>query len=257
MHPGRDDPFAPLIEPDRTPVGESGFRFRCHPGVPCYTDCCRRLTLFLYPYDVLRLRRALGMHSADFMHRYTRIGPGSHPYFPGVLLDMREDEERTCPFLGPQGCQVYRDRPSSCRYYPLERGVERLAAGKGLRAHYFLTHHPYCRGHEETHRYTIREWELDQDLLEYNTMNDLWAEVDAFFATNPWRGEGKAGPLQQLAFMVCFNIDGFRSYAQQHRLLAASGLDRKTRRKIERGDDTELLKFGFAWIRRVLDRGRS
>ena len=82
-------------------------------------------------------------------------------------------------------------------------------------------------------------------------MNDLWAEVDAFFATNPWLGEGKAGPRQQLAFMTCYNIDDFRAYTQQHKLLKRFRLDRDRRRRIER-DDTELLKFGFDWLQHVL-----
>ena len=31
------------------------FTFACHPGVPCFTECCRELDLALTPYDVLRL----------------------------------------------------------------------------------------------------------------------------------------------------------------------------------------------------------
>lgn len=54
-------------------------------------------------------------------------------------------------------------------------------------------------------------------------------EVDALFAANPWQGEGQAGPLQQLAFMVCYNIDAFRDYVQQHNLLAAFRLERDRR----------------------------
>ena len=38
------------------------FRFRCHPGVGCFNRCCRNLNLFLYPYDVIRLRNRLGDH---------------------------------------------------------------------------------------------------------------------------------------------------------------------------------------------------
>ncbi|MCK5515460.1 MAG: YkgJ family cysteine cluster protein, partial [Desulfobulbaceae bacterium] len=82
-------------------------------------------------------------------------------------------------------------------------------------------------------------------------LNDMWAEVDAFFALNPWQGEGHAGPRQQMAFMVCYNIDAFRTYTAQHRLLSAYRLDRDRRRRIEK-DDTELLKFGFDWLLHIL-----
>ena len=114
-----------------------------------------------------------------------------------------------------------------------------------------MTQHGYCQGHVEEKEYTIKQWERDQFLDDFNLMNDLWAEVDAFFSTNPWQGEGTAGPRQQLAFMVCYNLDDFRFYVQQHNLLRSFRLDKERRRRIER-DDTELLKFGFDWLQYVL-----
>ena len=236
-----------LIPAGRTVVGSEPFRFRCHPGVSCYMACCRRLELYLYPYDVLRLKNCLGVPSSNFMREHTRLAPGSHPYFPAVMLNMLANEEQTCPFLTATGCSVYSSRPSACRTYPLERAVEKSGQGGQLRAHYFLTHHPYCQGHFEEHHYTLRQWERDQALHDCNRMNDLWAEVDAFFATNPWQGEGFAGPRQQLAFMVCYNIDDFRGYVLQHDLLRRCRLDKEHRRRIGRDDD-ELLKFGFSWL---------
>jgi hypothetical protein len=247
---------AEFIPEGRTRVEKSGFRFRCHPGVPCYMHCCRKLELYLYPYDILRLRQSLGMHSAEFLRRHTRIARGAHSYFPAVMLNMADGVEGACPFLGGEGCRVYRDRPSACRTYPLERAVAKTGAESSLREHYFLTHHDYCRGHEEQNVYTVTGWERDQGLYEYNLMNDRWAETDAFFATNPWQGEGTAGPRQQLAFMVCYNIDDFRGYCRQHRLTGMFRLDRERRRRIER-DDAELLSFGFDWLQFVLGGRRT
>jgi hypothetical protein len=60
-----------------------------------------------------------------------------------------------------------------------------------------------------------------------------------------------AGPRQQLAFMVCYNIDRFREYVREHRLLDQYRLEKSSRRDIER-DDTELLKFGYRWLQHVL-----
>lgn len=234
----------------RTVVGREHFQFRCHTDVPCFTNCCRKLELYLYPYDVVRLKHALGLHSAEFMQKHTRLSAGSHSYFPAVMLNMADNKEGKCPFLSDSGCTVYRDRPYSCRMYPLERAVEKQP-GKQLTAHYFLTHHSYCKGHEEERKYTIREWERDQFLHEYNLMNDCWAEVDAFFATNPWQGEGAAGPRQQLAFMACYNTDDFREYVKHHRLLKSFRLEKDRRRRIER-DDAELLRFGFDWLQFIL-----
>lgn len=190
------------------------------------------------------------------MQRHTRIAEGSHPYFPAVMLNMADREEYPCPFLKKNGCSVYKDRPSSCRTYPLERAVERMPGEKKLKVHYFMTHHPYCKGHQEERSYTIAQWERDQFLFEYNLMNDLWAEVDAFFATNPWEGEGRAGSRQQLAFMVCYNIDEFRAYCTRRNLISAFCLTKEEKRRIKR-DDGELLKFGFNWLQFVLGGRRT
>lgn len=240
-----------LLPENREKIGSGTFQFRCYPGVGCYMTCCRKLDMYLYPFDIVRLKNSLRLHSGEFLRRHTRIAPGSHPYFPALMLNMADNGAATCPFLNDKGCSVYSDRPSACRTYPLERGVEKSGEHNRLVEHYFMTRHSYCKGHEEAYTYTIRQWIRDQGLHDYNLMNDLWAEVDAFFARNPWQGEGKAGPRQQLAFMTCYNIDDFRSYTQQHNLLKRFRLDRDRRRRIER-DDAELLKFGFDWLMFVL-----
>lgn len=239
------------LPPDRTRPGREPFRFHCHPDVSCYLNCCRNVDLLLFPYDVLRLKAALGLHSEEFVRRHTRICEGSHPYFPGLKLQLVATSPFPCPFLREQGCAVYVDRPSACRTYPLERGVERSEVNGSLASHYFMTHHPYCKGHFEERTQTVRQWERDQDLHDFNLHNDLWAELDAFFATNPFSGEGKAGPRQQLAFMVCYNIDGFRAYAAQHRLIEQFRLEKSVRRRIQQ-EDAHLLRFGFQWLHYVL-----
>ncbi len=238
-------------------LGKEPFSFRCHAGVSCFLSCCRQVELRLFPYDVLRLKTRLAMHSAAFLQAHTRLGQGAHPFFPAVMLNMQPDGEHLCPFLTEQGCSIYKDRPSACRTYPLERAVEKTADGT-LRSRWFLTRHSYCKGHLEEHTCTVKQWEREQQLFDFNLFNDLWAEVDALFASNPWQGEGQAGPLQQLAFMVCYNIDAFRDYVQQHNLLAAFRLERDRRRRIEQ-EDSELLKFGFNWLLHVLGScsGRS
>lgn len=230
--------------------GKEPFRFRCHAGVSCFLSCCRKVELRLFPFDVLRLKNALDCGSGKFLEKYTRLGRGAHSFFPAVMLNMADQEGYPCPFLLDAGCSVYADRPSACRTYPLERGVEKTAKDGDLHSRYFLTRHDYCKGHLEEHTYTVKKWEREQQLFAYNLLNDLWAEVDAFFAGNPWQGEGQAGPRQQLAFMVCYNIDVFRGYVE-HGLLRSTRLGRERRRRIEQ-DDAELLKFGFEWLVQVL-----
>lgn len=238
--------------PGMTPIGNAPFRFACHPGLACFTRCCRRLELILYPYDIVRLKKRLGITSEEFLDRHCGVVQGSNPYFPSVVMRMLDNEEHTCPFLKEEsGCTIYEDRPSACRMYPLERAVDRSGRGGRGEEFFFLTNHPYCLGHQEADERTVRDWLRDQQLLYYNTMDNLWAEMDTLFGKNPWKGEGVAGPKQLLAFMVCYNVDRFRHYVQDHDLLSKFSLDKSRRRTIE-SDDEALLKFGFDWLRHIL-----
>ena len=114
-----------------------------------------------------------------------------------------------------------------------------------------MTRHPYCLGHDETTAWTVQAWLKDQKIQQYNAVNDLWAEIDTLFAQNPWQGEGAGGPRQQLAFMVCYNIDGFRSFAQENKLFDQFRIE-SSRRRILEVDDEALLKFGFEWLKFIL-----
>jgi len=234
------------------PLANSTFNFSCHPGVSCFTRCCRKLELFLYPYDIIRLKKRLNISSEEFLNTYTGVVQGANPFFPSVIMRMQDNEEHTCPFLDTEkGCLVYEDRPSACRTYPLERAVDRNPSRGAPQEYYFMTNHEYCQGHHEDKEWTVKEWLRDQQLVYYNAMDDLWAEMDTIFARNPWKGEGVAGPRQLLAFMICYNIDRFRQYAADHDLLNAFRLDKARKRAIAI-DDEALLKFGFDWLKLIL-----
>lgn len=230
------------------PLGNEPFSFECHPGVTCFTACCKKVDMILYPYDIIRLKQRLGIRSDEFMHRHTRLVKGDNPFFPTVMLALTDDDPPTCPFLAEDGCAVYPDRPSACRTYPLERAVDRSPGKKGPKEFYFLTNHDYCLGHKEQRQFTVREWIRNQRLPDYNTYNELWAEVDTLFASNPWQGEGAGGPRQQMAFMVSYNIDGFRDFCVEQRLFTQFKLGKDQKRRIQQ-DDAELLKFGFEWLK--------
>ena len=187
------------------------------------------------------------------MRTHTRLGSSSHPFFPAVMLLMADNEEHTCPFLYKEGCTVYEDRPTACRTYPLERAVDRNPSRGRPKEYYFITNHSYCLGHQELKEWTVATWLKDQKLQHYNGINDHWAEIDTLFAGNPWQGEGAGGPKQQMAFMVCYNIDGFRKLAQENKLFDQFKLE-SSHRKIMDHDDEALLKFGFEWLKYVLAR---
>lgn len=116
---------------------------------------------------------------------------------------------------------------------------------------YFLTNHSYCKGHQEEKITDVSSWVRSQRLIEYNTMNSLWAEMDMLFRQNPWKGEGAAGEKQQLAFMVCYNIDGFRRFCDQHKLIKQFSLSKDFKNRIKK-EDSELQKFGYEWLKLIL-----
>ncbi|MFW2366477.1 MAG: YkgJ family cysteine cluster protein [Desulforhopalus sp.] len=237
------------------PLGSEEFNFDCHPGVECFTVCCNKVDITLYPYDVILLKNGLKMDSEQFVRDHTFLVKAENPFFPSVKLKLSEDD--SCPFLTTEGCSVYSNRPSACRTYPLERAVDRSAPQGGMgRDFYFMTNHDYCLGHREQQVFTVNKWIRNQRLFDCNTMNTLWAEVDTLFGSNPWKGEGAGGEKQQIAFMVCYNIDGFRRFSLQHGILKQYKLAKDHRRRIE-NEDSELLKFGFEWLKNLLGAKNS
>lgn len=244
-----------FFENDMVPLGDEEFSFECHAGVSCFTLCCRNVNLTLYPYDVIRLKKTLNIDSEEFMRTYTFLQKEHNPIFPSVKLKLLNDDKKSCPFLKDNGCSVYKDRPSACRTYPLEVAVGSDNNDSVTKEYFFLTNHSYCLGHSEAKRQTVKQWSRSQKLYDFNLMNSLWAEVDALFASNPWKGEGAGGEKQQIAFMVCYNIDSFRKFVKHHKLIQQFRIEKATKKMIL-AEDTELLKFGFEWLKLVLS-GKS
>ena len=96
------------------------FNFKCYRGVSCFTECCQDVTIALTPYDVLRLKRGLGIRSDEFIDKYTINLSRKKQIIPFVILKMNEDDKK-CPFVNKEeGCSVYEDRPWPCRMFPLD-----------------------------------------------------------------------------------------------------------------------------------------
>jgi Fe-S-cluster containining protein len=97
-------------------TGKSRFCFSCGPEVACFTKCCHGMEIILAPYDILRLKRRLGLTSSEFLLKHTTPTQHEESSLPLVLLKMGDEKEKSCPFLTDKGCSVYEDRPSICRY---------------------------------------------------------------------------------------------------------------------------------------------
>jgi uncharacterized protein len=223
-------------------------RFDCHPEVTCFTRCCKDADMYLYPYDIIRMKSGLGISSDRFLEQYTIQAIRDNPYFPSLMLKMSDDKEKSCPFLSPDGCTLYKDRPFSCRSYPLERAVARGRDENGRQVLHFIMCHSYCLGHKESREWTVTEWIKDQEMELYNEMNELWVDIDSIFRSNPWGPQGIDSPALKMAFMACFNMDMFKKFVFESSFLSRFDLPGERIEALKRSD-VELMKFGFDWIK--------
>ncbi|MFW6334991.1 MAG: YkgJ family cysteine cluster protein [Desulfosalsimonas sp.] len=237
----------------RQEVTGKGFYFACHEGVACFTRCCRNPDMYLYPYDIIRLKNRLGLDSATFLERHTRTAVRDNPYFPHVMLKMAETDGRPCPFLTAGGCSVYEDRPFSCRAYPLEPA---LARGKGggnntEKDRFFIARHPYCQGHEQDVYWLVEQWIEDQGLGTYMEANRRWVDIDTLLRRDCWGGSGFESPAFRMVFMACFNPDSFREFVFSSSFLDRFALSGQRTERVGNCDE-DLLLLGFDWVEFLL-----
>jgi hypothetical protein len=223
------------------------FIFDCHPGVPCFNACCSDLNLVLTPYDVLRLRRNLGVSGREFIesHADLQIAPDSG--LPSFKLRMEEDRAKACPFVTDEGCTVYPDRPGACRTYPLGRAAQPDEEG-GVRERYFVVREDHCRGFEKGTLRTAREWLEDQGLEEYNRMNDRYMHLMA-----RQRRTGPPVPSRKadMAVLALYQLDAFAEFLRKMGVLDRLALTPERRTRILE-DDAVRLEFAFDWLELVL-----
>lgn len=247
----KDNSQEQKINGNRILLEKDTFRFECHPGVACFTRCCRNADMYLYPYDIIRMKDHLGISSDQFLKQHTISAFRDNKYFPSLMLTMSDDEEKSCPFLSDKGCTIYEDRPFSCRAYPLERAVARLNDGYGRVAQYFVANHSYCLGHKEPREWTVKEWTEDQQLQTYDEMNDLWVDIDTIFRRNPWGDKGINSPALKMAFLACFNVDKLKEFILDSSFLSRFDVPEERKEKTMESD-VELMKFGFDWVKYFL-----
>ena len=230
-------------------IGEKDtFSFRCYPGIGCFNRCCRNLNLFLYPYDVLRLKNILDISSDEFLDRYVDVVLRSGNFFPEVLLRMLQNKEQACTFLTDAGCAIYADRPDTCRTFPIEQGILYDAARRKDAVLHFFRPPDFCLGQHEDPQWTVATWSRDQDAERYHRMTIRWAELKRHFQTDPWGAEGPEGPRAKMSFMAAYNIDRFGEFIFNSSFLKRYKVKSAILKKIKH-DDGALLTFGFDWIK--------
>ena len=223
------------------------FQFSCHPGVSCFTDCCRDLDLALSPYDVLQLKNKLGMQSGEFLERYVIIERGAEDAFPHLYLTMVDDGRASCPFVIEEGCRVYESRPGACRMYPVGRGA---TIRDGRKEDFFvLVREPHCLGFQEPVWYGFGSWMSDQGLERYNQLND---EVMVLLQHEKIRQGMKLEQGQSAKFVLgLYNLDRFRSVISAPDFARSFSLSAGEIQRIS-ADEVALLRFGIQWLKKEL-----
>ena len=238
------------MEPDLTPITlPESFCFGCHPAVPCFNECCRDLNQFLTPYDILRLKNHLGLSSGQFLEQYTSQHVGPESGLPIITLKPGDQRDLTCPFVTPKGCSVYENRPSSCRTYPLMRGVARSRETGEMTEQFMVLKEPHCHGFDTAKTRTVQQWIDEQGLSIYNETNDKLMQIISLKNRRmPGELDIKA---RHLLITALYNLDSFRSQITSNGLLADLQLDSSLVDKA-REDDLALLEVGLKWIEQVL-----
>lgn len=233
---------------DSLPILEEGqtFCFECNPDVACFNRCCRQLTLPLTPYDVLRLRRRLGMSGADFLTTLTTLRTFPDSGLPIPMLKMCGGPEEPCPFVTPTGCQVYEDRPGACRSYPLGRGTR--PSRNGVVETHYLVQEPHCHGFDAGRDWTAQEWFEREGLQPYNAFNDRYMRLGAMVAAT---GRPLEQRLATMCVLCCYQLDRFRELMERMKIFSRVKVDEERRRAIAEHDEDALL-FGFDWMELVI-----
>ncbi|MFH0730810.1 MAG: YkgJ family cysteine cluster protein [Pseudomonadota bacterium] len=237
-----DTPIIPVLETDR-------FSFKCTSCVPCFNDCCRDLNQYLTPYDILRIKTHLNLASGEFLAQFTRSHTGQESGLPVITLKTDPASGFQCPFVRPEGCLVYENRPTSCRLYPLARAFSRSRETGQRTEQYFLIKESHCLGFESGSGWTVQQWLEDQTVRPYNEMNDMM--MDIIHLKNIFR----PGPLDlksaHLFHLACYDLDAFRVHVFEKGIL---GDETPATNLLERArwNESELLKLGLNWIKKIL-----
>ncbi len=213
------------------------FQFRCHPGVSCFTNCCRDINIVLTPYDAVRMKNALGISSEEFIDKHTIIIPKEGRLIPVVLLKMNEDDKK-CPFVSADGCRIYSDRPWPCRMYPLTLNDDGTYS--------MITDTSRCKGLEEKDTNKIIDWLYTQEIEEYDELNEFLSSLTIQLQSQNLNIENHQ--IQQMVFMSLYNIDKFRKFVFESTFLERLEVEEDMLEKIKKSD-TDLLKFAFEWIK--------
>ncbi|KAB2890124.1 MAG: YkgJ family cysteine cluster protein, partial [Desulfobulbaceae bacterium] len=159
----------------------------------------------------------------------------------------------------PEGCTVYSDRPTACRYYPVgmadfHEGGTRDEKGNelpsGEEKFFFVVKEDHCKGFEEDKEWTIEEWRADQGVDVRDEMNKEWLRLvmrRKSFGIQATLSE----QAKRMFFMASTDLAHFRRFIFESSFLDTYEIDEETIEKI-RNDDVELMLFSFKYLASTL-----
>lgn len=228
---------------------DSKLKFRCHPGVPCFTQCCANIKIVLTPYDILQIRKSLdNMPAHEFLLVYTEPTYLEKTDLPGVCIKL--DKNGRCPFIisKTEGCRIYPNRPTACRYYPVGMANFHEGAQENQQAEefYFVVKEPHCKGFEEDKVWTIRDWREDQGVDLRDRMNKGWMEIVMRRKSFGYQAT-MSDQAKRMFFMASTDLDQFRKFVLGSSFLDTYEVDDETLEKIKK-DDIEMMHFAVKFL---------
>ncbi len=222
---------------------QSSFQFACKDTLPCFTQCCRDVNIYLTPYDMLRLRRALRLSSGAILNRYTRHFL-SRSGIPVVQLAM-DPQTLTCQFVTPEGCSLYDDRPWACRMYPLDLGNRE---GE----YQFIVGKDRCLGLMEPTALTVAAWLESQGVTPYVEMERAYQAV---LPPGFKPGSNVGSSLGKLLFLA-YDLDRFSEILNDKKFLSFYDVDEELLRQA-REDDEALLRLALLYVKEQIEELRN
>lgn len=242
-----DVPNRGKVEPTRLEL-EDKLKFRCHRGVSCWNECCSRADVTLAPYDIIRMKDAVGMDTTEFLKEHTVPFELDMHSVPG--LKLRTDDSGGCLFMKAEGCSIYENRPTACRYYPSGLLSMKSINESSDERHFLLIKEDHCKGHDEDHTQTIAEYREAQGVEEYDDLNLEWYQIILKKkSTGPAIGKPSDMSLQMF-FMASYDIDRFRRFVMSDAFVKIYDLTDDEYSELEK-DDITLMKFGFTLMKQV------
>lgn len=225
-------------------------QFRCHKDIACFNQCCKSIDISLTPYDILRLKKRLGLTANEFLAQYTVPYEMDAHGMPGVKI-RTADDNLACPFLREDGCSVYEDRPTVCRYYPLGLMSMRKEKSSTDEDVFFITKEDHCLGHNDSRSITINDYRKEQGVDDYDLMNHEWRQIILKKrSSGPTIGKPSTRSFQ-FFFLGSYNLDSLRDFVFSDGFSEVYDLSAEVFEQLKT-DDVALLKFGFMLLKQVL-----